>query len=110
MEKPKSNPIQTTSKFNFQLVNKVWVENQLWLLKRSKATGPDNLPPGMLKDCSNELPGPLCFLINLSMTSGMIPNEWKLAKCVPIFKYGGRTDPGNYRPISILPILSKILE
>ena len=50
-KKLKSNPIQTTSKFNFRLVNKIWVENQLRLLKRSKATGPDNLPPGMLKDC-----------------------------------------------------------
>ena len=91
-------------------MNKVWVENQIRLLKRSKATGPDNLPPGMLKDCSNELSEPLCYLINLSMISGTIPNEWKLAKVIPIFKYGDRTDPNNYRPISILPILSKILE
>ena len=91
-------------------MNKIWVENQLRLLKRSKATGPDNLPPGMLKDCSNELSGPLCYLINLTMINGTIPNEWKLAKVIPIFKYGDRTDPNNYRPISILPILSKILE
>ena len=91
-------------------MKKVWVENQLRLLKRSKATDPDNLPPGMLKDCSNELSGPLCYLINLTMINGIIPNEWKLAKVIPIFKYGDRTDPNNYRPISKLPILSKILE
>ena len=110
MEKLKSNPIRTTSKFSFQLVNKIWVENKLRLLKRSKATGPDNLPPGMLKDCSNKLSGPLCYLINLTMINGTIPNEWKLAKVIPIFKYGDRTDPNNYRSISMLPILSKILE
>ena len=59
-KKLKSNPIRRTSKFNFRLVNKIWVENQLRLLKHSKATCPDNLLPGMLKDCSNELSGPLC--------------------------------------------------
>ena len=91
-------------------MKKVWVENQLRLLKQSKATDPDNLPPGMLKDCSNELSGPLCYLINLTMINGTIPNEWKLAKAIPFFKYGDRTDPNNYRPKSILPILSKILE
>ena len=91
-------------------MNKIWVENQLRLLKRSKATGPDNLPPGILKDCSNELSGPLCYLINLTMINGMIPDEWKLAKTIPIFTFRNRTDPNNYRPISILPILSKILE
>ena len=45
------------------------------------------------------------------MINGMMPNEWKLAwKVIPVFKYGDRTDPINYRPISILPMLLKILE
>ena len=91
----------TTSKFKFRLVNKVRVEKQLRLLKRSKATGPDNLPPEMLKDCSSELSEPLCHLINLPMISGTIPNEWKLATVIPIFKYGDRTEPNNYRPTSL---------
>ena len=39
-----------------------------------------------------------------------IPNEWKLAKVISIFKYGDRTHPNNYRPVSILPTLSKILD
>ena len=107
--KLKSNPIRTTSKFNFRLMNKVWIEKQLRFLKRSKANGPDNLSPGMLKACSNELSGPLCYLINLSVISGTIPNEWKLTKVILIFKSGDRTDPNNYRPISIVQyLLSKI--
>ena len=44
------------------------------------------------------------------MINCTIPNEWKLAKDIPNFKYGDRPDPNNYRPISLLPILSKILE
>ena len=46
----------------------------------------------MLKDCSNELSGTLYYLINLFMTRGTIPNEWKLAKVIPIFKYGDKTN------------------
>jgi len=49
-------------------------------------------------------------LINLSINSGVVPSEWKQAKVVPLFKSGNKDDLDNYRPISILPILSKILE
>ena len=49
-------------------------------------------------------------LINLSINSGVVPSEWKQAKVVPLFKSGNKDDLDNYRPLSILPILSKILE
>ena len=91
-------------------MNKIWVENQLRLLKRSKATGNRQPAVPYRQDCSDELSGPLCYLINLTMMNGTILNEWKLTKVIPIFKYGDRSDPNYYRPISILPILSKILE
>ena len=47
---------------------------------------------------------------SIYLKHGIIPDDWKTAKVIPIFKSGTRTDPGNYRPISVLPALSKILE
>ena len=48
--------------------------------------------------------------MNFSLRTGFGPDEWKKARVVPLFKFGGRENMDNYRPISILPLLSKILE
>ena len=49
-------------------------------------------------------------IINLSIKLSTFPEECKIAKLKPIFKKGARTDPKNYRPISLLPLVSKIIE
>ena len=54
--------------------------------------------------------GPLCHILNLSIESGTVPNIWKAAKVTPIYKSGNHERPENYRPISVLPVLSNILE
>ena len=64
----------------------------------------------ILKDCLPCIVKPLCHIINLSLTEGKIPDDWKSARVSPIFKGGDAKDPLNYRPISILPVLSKVLE
>ena len=48
--------------------------------------------------------------MNLSITTGIFPNSWKMAKVTPIFKEDAKTDPNNYRPISVLPVVSKLIE
>ena len=53
---------------------------------------------------------PLCKLLNLSVSTNSFPNHWKIAKVTPLHKGGARNDINNHRPISVLPILSKILE
>ena len=53
---------------------------------------------------------PLCKLLNLSILTKSFPNHWKIAKVTPLHKGGARNDINNYRPISVLPVLSKILE
>ena len=103
----KSPPI-TTKTFRFPYISVLFVQNKLKLLSRQKSTGIDNLPPGLLKDCGSIISKPLCDIINLSIRSGKFPSSWKVAKVTPIFK--SRSLPGNYRPISVLPIISKLLE
>ena len=49
-------------------------------------------------------------IINMSLSSGIVPTKWKIAKVIPLYKSGPKSDIGNYRPISILPVLSKVLE
>ena len=96
--------------FKFNVVSVAEVNRELKALKRKKATGCDDLPSCMLKDCANTISKPVTHLINLSLSSGIFPTDWKLAFLNPVFK-SGRTDLfENYRPISILPVLSKVLE
>ena len=52
----------------------------------------------------------ITFLVNLSLTTGTVPDEWKQARVVPLYKSGGREVMDNYRPISILAVISKIAE
>jgi len=65
---------------------------------------------GILKDATFALWSPLTYLINLSLSTGLVPTEWKVAKITPIHKGGSTDDNNNFRPISILTTCSKILE
>ena len=100
--KPTFFPLRTTKVFKFGYVSKIFVEKQLKLIKRKKATGVDNLPPGFLKDAATVISQPLCHIINLSLSSGIVPNEWKIAKVTPLFKSGNEEDCSRYHPISVL--------
>ena len=106
------NSRETTSPehFVFSSVSDDEVFRELRNLKRNKSTGLDNLAPGMLKDTATIITKPLAYIINLSLQSGSVPLEWKAAKVIPLFKGGSMVELDNYRPISILPVLSKILE
>ena len=53
---------------------------------------------------------PLSHIINLSLRLGCVPDEMKNARVIPLYKKKSKTDPGNYHPVSILTIVSKILE
>ena len=76
----------------------------------SKATGPDNIPGRVLKECAREIAPSLTKLCNLSLSLGEFPSQWKRANVVPVYKKGDRNLCDNYRPVSLLCITSKILE
>ena len=83
----------------------------LWKkIPTSKATGCDGLSAKVLKLAALVLATPFCSLMNLSISTGCFPSRWKTAQVTPLFKNGSREDTGNYRPISVLPVLSKVLE
>ena len=105
-----SDVVQTPHNFNFRPITKAKVLRNLNNLKASKSAGPDNLPPRLMKDAAEALAGPLTYLINLSFKQSTFPYRLKVAKVIPLFKSGPRKNLDNYRPISILPILSKIFE
>ena len=76
----------------------------------SKSTGPDDISAKMLKGTATSITPSLTRLFNLSLTKGCFPDAWKLARVVPVPKSTHMLSPSNYRPISILSIISKILE
>lgn len=63
-----------------------------------------------MKDCRAEIAKPIAFIINLSLQTAIVPTEWKTALITPIHKSGNTTEANNFRPISVLPVISKILE
>ena len=76
----------------------------------TKASGPDNISGRILKECAKEISPSLTRLFNLSLSLGNVPESWKLANVSPIFKKGDKENCSNYRPISLLCIVSKVLE
>lgn len=79
-------------------------------LDKSKGAGPDGIPPVFISNCAESLAVPLTLIYNVSLSTGIFPSEWKMAKVVPIFKSGDDELVGNYRPISILSAFAKLLE
>ena len=75
-----------------------------------KAPGNDKIPLRVFKDCLPAILPTLTSIVNNSLTSGVFPSMWKSAEVIPIHKQGDYEKPENNRPISLLPILSKICE
>ena len=101
---------KTLSRKHFTKVSENTISNFLKEIKTNKATGIDNLSGRFLKDGSKVLATPITQICNLSIKLSTVPDECKIAKLKPLYKKGKKTDPKNYRPISLLPIISKILE
>ena len=98
------------TRFKFTFVSEVSVLKILKNMDENKAAGLDNLSGKFLKDGATILAKPLCQICNLSIKYSTFPNDCKIAKLKPLFKRGSKTDSKNYRPISLLPFISKIIE
>ena len=98
------------STFQFKEIPVSFTLKQLRGLKTGKAVGLDNIPPRLLKDSACIVATPLTTIINASLRQGIVPDDWKSARVTPLFKKGKVEDLDSYRPISVLPIVSKLLE
>lgn len=120
-------PISLANKFNDVNLNNIGInksyptifvepvrENEIFniimQMKKSNSSGIDKISINMLKSVVNYIVEPLTFLINWSLSEGVFPEEFKIAKIVPLYKKGQRECIENYRPISLLSCVSKILE
>ena len=97
---------------DFELCNATLetIKKILACLDASKAPGLDGISSKFLKDGADVLALPLCNLVHLSIKQPLFPDQCKIAKLKPLFKKSSKIDPKNYRPISLLPVVSKIIE
>ena len=98
------------TEFHIPHVSASFIQQQLQNLKTNKATGIDDISAKYLKLSASVVSQPLATILNLSITNGIFPDDLKKAKVTPIFKKGEKHDINNYRPISVLPIITGIFE
>ena len=86
------------------------LKDAFFSLKINKSAGYDVISFNVVKKCFGVLHKPLLHIFNLSLQTGIFPDKLKIARVTPLFKGGENYELGNYRPISVLPCFSKILE
>ena len=91
-------------------VTEEMVLKKLKNLDPTKSPGPDDIHPRVLKETASAIAPALTALYNNILTSHDIPEDWRTAIITAIFKKGAKSDPGNYRPVSLTCIICKILE
>ena len=79
-------------------------------LRLNTAAGHDKIRMWSVKESINYISEPLTYVLNISINSGLLPAQLKLARVVPLYKSGDKSLLSNYRPLSVLPVFSKFLE
>ena len=107
---PSSTMPSIESTLSLVCTTPTWCENALASLKPKCSAGLDSIPASALIAGRSVICYPLCSILNSSITSSIFPTPWKCAWVKPLHKGGDRVSPSNYRPISLLPVCSKLLE
>ena len=110
LSKLKSLMLGRTCAFTLGIVHPDQVESIITNLSNSSAFGLDQIDTSIIKLVKAEILPAVTHIINLSITSKKFPSAWKKSKVIPLHKKDDLLNPKNYRPVAIVPILSKILE
>ena len=116
--KPQPNPllsneytiVENTTHFEFVAFDVVAAKKALSKMKNSFGFGSDGIASYFINIAFPLISQPLCDILIFSIYTGIFPDSWKTARVAPIFKNGERDGRSNYRPISILPVLSRLFE
>ena len=100
----------TEDMFSLAIVTVGQVSKILYSMSSRKATGLYEIPAKYINDGSSVISKLLTHIINVSITTGSIPDNLKMARIVPLYKNNSTTHVGNYIPISVLSVISKVFE
>jgi hypothetical protein len=105
-------PMRTEKECNPKddFLSEIYVLEELKKLDRTKSIGTDGLSPHVLRECAACFAYPLSCVFKLSYRTGELPKSWKEANITALYKKGKRSDPSNYRPVSLTSIACKIME
>ena len=101
---------QTIYKFMFKPISENTTINITKHMHPKSSSGKDGIPTILLKTIKLEICKPVTTILNQYLSTGIFPDKLKVAKVIPLLKKGDNTIFDNYRPISILPAISKIFE
>jgi hypothetical protein len=102
--------IETEQKISDIVITEAKIKEIIDNLKKDSAPGPDGIHPRLLKELKEVLARPLKILFKKSLATGEVPADWRTARVIPIYKKGPKSDPGNYRPVSLTSITMQAIE
>ena len=103
-------PRVVSGAFRVRCITLTELSSALQRMSRSRAVGPDNVCLSVLRECFAVVGPHLFHVVNHSLTTGCVPAVWKLATVVPLHKGGALSEPSNFRPISVLSVVGKLVE
>ena len=107
---PTPEPMKMRTKLTGTWITTGKVKAKIKNLKPHSAAGPDGIAPKLLLNCVDQIAPVLAMLYRKSVADGQVPEEWRQANVVPIFKKGSKMAAGNYRPVSLTCVSCKLLE